>query len=93
MLYYNYRDDRELYSHLKKQILDNLSEYSDVTENLFHRICGILDVNGIDVPTGSTELFALYQTFGLIEHSCLPNIKISFNNLQISVKSAKHIPK
>ncbi|XKL60846.1 hypothetical protein PGB90_007903 [Kerria lacca] len=86
-----YREIQELYLYLKDNILKKINYDEVITEEAFHRVCGILDVNGLDVPFGSTELLALYPTFVLIEHSCLPNTKISFNKSQITIKSARAI--
>jgi hypothetical protein len=51
----------------------------DCSENTLHRVCGILDVNGLDIhlPFGS-EVVALYPTVYMMEHNCLPNTRHSF---------------
>jgi hypothetical protein len=51
----------------------------DCSESILHRLCGVLDVNGLDIrlPLGS-EVVALYPTVYLMEHSCLPNTRHSF---------------
>lgn len=51
----------------------------DCSENTLHRICGILDVNGLDIRlTLGSEVVALYPTVYLMEHNCLPNTRHSF---------------
>ena len=45
-------------------------------EAIIHRICGILDINGLDIrlPTG-LEILGLYPCFALMEHSCISSTK------------------
>ncbi|CAH0725549.1 unnamed protein product, partial [Brenthis ino] len=59
---------------IKKKYLKN------VTADLIHIICGIIDTNALEIrlPDGS-ELNALYANTCLLEHSCIPNTKHIFN--------------
>lgn len=52
----------------------------EISSELLHRMCGIIDTNALEIrlPDGA-ELFALYAKTYLIEHSCLPNTKHTFN--------------
>jgi hypothetical protein len=74
-------------SYLQDNYLQKLSTGSkegetvlqDCSENTLHRICGILDVNGLDIRlTLGSEVVALYPTMYLMEHNCLPNTRHSF---------------
>jgi hypothetical protein len=52
----------------------------DTSEKTLHRLAGVLQVNALDVrlPHGG-EVMALYPITSLIEHSCMPNIRIVFD--------------
>lgn len=52
----------------------------DISKELLHRICGIIDTNALEIrlPEGA-ELQALYANTCILEHSCLPNTKHTFN--------------
>jgi hypothetical protein len=72
----------------------------DCSENTLHRICGILDVNGLDIRLAlGSEVVALYPTVYLMEHNCLPNTRHSFEicpgerQYRVSVKATRHIAK
>ncbi|XP_072945067.1 SET domain-containing protein SmydA-8 [Epargyreus clarus] len=64
----------KLDGNLKKKYLPEISE------QLLHEMCGIIDTNGLEIrlPEGS-ELLALYAKTCIMEHSCVPNTKHSFN--------------
>jgi len=66
---------------------------SDISSETLHKICAIIEVNALDVPTATGELSALYPTACYMEHSCIPNTKHSFNqeDLRISVISSADI--
>jgi hypothetical protein len=72
----------------------------DCSENTLHRICGILDVNGLEIRLAlGTEVVALYPTVCLMEHNCLPNTRHSFEicpgdrQYRVSVMTTRHIRK
>lgn len=51
-----------------------------ITPENIHRICGIIDTNALEIRLAEgTELLALYGNTCLIEHSCMPNTKHTFN--------------
>ncbi|CAG4959972.1 unnamed protein product [Parnassius apollo] len=53
----------------------------EISKELIHRICGIIDTNALEIrlPEGS-ELQALYCNTCILEHSCIPNTKHTFNH-------------
>lgn len=64
----------ELDEDTRKKYLPNVSA------ELIHRICGIIDTNALEIRLNDgAELHALYPTTYLIEHSCIPNTKHTFN--------------
>lgn len=66
-----------------KQVLE------DVSRETIHKICGIVDVNGLEINQDS-EVTALYPTAYLMEHNCLPNTAHIFENktYKITVRAA-----
>jgi hypothetical protein len=72
----------------------------DCSENTLHRICGILDVNGLDIRLAlGSEVVALYPTVCLMEHNCVPNTRHTFEicpgdrQYRVSVMASCHIQK
>lgn len=66
----------------------------EVSSDLIHKICAILDVNALDVQIGKMELTAIYPTVSMLEHDCLPNIGLSFDKFgRVSVYAARNIAK
>lgn len=70
------------------------------SQNTLHRICGVLDVNGLDIRLAlGSEVVALYPTVYLIEHNCLPNTRHTFEinpgdkQYRITVTATQHIQK
>ncbi|XP_035444047.2 SET domain-containing protein SmydA-8-like [Spodoptera frugiperda] len=55
---------------------EKLRKSYEITSELLHRICGIIDTNALEIrlPQG-TELSALYAVTCKMEHSCMPNTK------------------
>ncbi|XP_050442729.1 SET and MYND domain-containing protein 4-like isoform X2 [Adelges cooleyi] len=64
-------------NHLKHTYLTT-SELDSSAETI-HKVCGILDVNSVDVQLSGINLTAVYPVVSLLEHSCLPNIRLSFD--------------
>lgn len=94
-------------SYLQKQILERLrkkttgkktkraSPLDHVTDELLHRICGIIETNYmcISVPD-KMELSGLFFTACMMEHSCEPNCYFQFDGrrgFRISVIAGKDI--
>lgn len=82
-----------IYQHLKNNFLANSADDENISRDDFHKICGIIEVNSLDVPFDIVELSAVYPTFSMLEHNCTPNIKISFNKFNVIVRSAAAIKK
>lgn len=72
--------------------IDNGNRNKNEYRHIIHRICGILEVNSLDVPVGNDiALSAIYESFSLIEHNCSPNIKLSFSNHELTVKASANV--
>ncbi|KAJ9593991.1 hypothetical protein L9F63_014586, partial [Diploptera punctata] len=52
----------------------------DFTEEEILRICGILQVNGHEVPVTEPGHVAVYEEASILEHSCRPNCAKSFTS-------------
>jgi hypothetical protein len=52
----------------------------DTSETTLHHLAGVLQVNALEVrlPHGG-EVMALYPIASLMEHSCVPNVRIVFD--------------
>lgn len=49
-----------------------------IGEEEIMRVCGLLQINGHEVPTTDPSHVAIYHKASLIEHSCLPNVAKTF---------------
>lgn len=66
----------------------------EASSDLIHKVCGILDVNALDVHVAGVELTAIYSNVCMLEHNCLPNVSLSFDQFgHICVRAARKIAK
>ena len=64
-----------------------IADYSD--DEILH-ICGILFVNGHEVPVTTSPSQAIFRSASLVEHSCVNNASKHFDmNCNIQVKEKK----
>ena len=52
---------------------------------------GILETNMKEIRLASSDAIAMYAMAAMMEHSCMPNVKITFDK-QFNVSSAKNYP-
>ena len=52
---------------------------------------GILETNMKEIRLASSDAIAMYAMAAMMEHSCMPNVKITFDK-QFNVSSAKNHP-
>lgn len=69
-------------------------------KRLLHRICGILEVNALNVGLGDTdnqhEISALYEYACILEHNCIPNCYYTFDSrrqCKITMRAGRTIRK
>ncbi|XP_060848787.1 SET domain-containing protein SmydA-8-like [Rhopalosiphum padi] len=87
-----YEEINSVYNYLRNNYLSG--EEFEASSDLIHKICGILDVNSLDVQVAGLELTGLYLTVSKLEHNCLPNTSISFDKYgRIYVYAARKIVK
>lgn len=76
-------------------VVDFMNQYLRVTsfaEREVHTICGIIDVNGFEIP--GPNAIGLYGKACLLEHNCIPNTNRTFDShFNIIIRAAVKIPK
>ncbi|XP_063536955.1 SET domain-containing protein SmydA-8 [Cydia strobilella] len=64
-------------------------------KELVQRVCGILEVNAVEIPSrGGFSIRAVYPQLAIAAHSCVPNIvhTILQNDYEVQVRAAVGIP-
>ena len=51
----------------------------NLTDDLIQRICGVIATNAIEIRLAGSEAAALYEVACLLEHSCVPNVRMTFD--------------
>ena len=51
----------------------------DFSDEHIQRIVGIFDTNAIEIRLAQSEVMALYEMACMLEHSCSPNIRLTFD--------------
>ncbi|MPC50943.1 Protein msta, isoform A [Portunus trituberculatus] len=76
-------------------VVDFMKQYLKITtfeEDEIHKICGIIDVNGFEIP--GPNIIGLYGKGCLVEHNCIPNTTRTFDaQLNLVIRAAVKIPK
>nr|CAD7257054.1 unnamed protein product [Timema shepardi] len=71
-----YEEDRVAVAQFVRRFF-NLQDFS---EEQILRVCGIVQVNGHEVPVTEPPHVAIYETASLLEHHCRPNCSKSFTS-------------
>ncbi|BES92705.1 MYND finger [Nesidiocoris tenuis] len=67
---------------------------NEFSEEEIVRICGIIQINGHEVPLSEPAYISVYWVCSLLEHSCLPNCSKTFTDSgQVLIRAAVDIPK
>ncbi|XP_073977336.1 SET domain-containing protein SmydA-8-like [Rhodnius prolixus] len=76
-----YEESERIATFLQDRFLSRLENDAlpDMSKKIIHVICGIIEVNALEVTTGKGEIIALYPTACIMEHSCISNTKYTFN--------------
>ncbi|XP_049947808.1 SET domain-containing protein SmydA-8-like [Schistocerca serialis cubense] len=92
-----YTESGEVSEFLRKKVLcgEAGEAVEDASDAAIRRVCGVLDVNALDITLpGGGEASALYPTAYLLEHSCVPNTRHTFDfqrGCRLTVRAAKLI--
>lgn len=76
-MHYYFREINLICNYLKANYLNEVE--FEASSDLIHKICGILDVNALDVQVAGVELTAIYPRVSMLEHNCLPNVNLLFD--------------
>lgn len=92
-------------SYLQENFLNRVKEMEEkaggpilpfATKDIVHKICGIVDVNALEINQDN-EVSAIYPTTYLLEHNCIPNTAHIFanelENYKITVRAVLPIKK
>ena len=61
-------------------VFEALYPMFDWSDELIQEIVGIFDTNAIEIRLPQSEINGLYELGSLMEHSCMPNISLSFDS-------------
>lgn len=66
----------------------------ETSTDVIHKICGILETNSLDVQVAGMELTGIYPIVSMLEHDCLSNVNLIFDEFgHICVYAARKIVK
>lgn len=76
-------------------VVEFMNQYLNITtfeEEEIHKICGIIDVNGFEIP--GPNIIGLYGKACLLEHNCIPNTTRTFDiHSNLIIRASVKIPK
>lgn len=79
----------------QKMVVDRIRKawgFDNFSEELIHRICGILEVNAFEIGQRGISIRALYHTAFLLAHDCIPNTTHTDNNsYRLTIRSSMPI--
>lgn len=104
LMTFNFKEAEDRINYLEDNFLTPLKKAEEKSgqvilpikdKKILHKIFGVIETNAmyISLSTG-TEIFGLYPTGCLLEHSCLPNCSYHFdmkNSFKIVVEAARDI--
>uniref|UniRef100_A0A0K2U0Z8 Protein msta, isoform Alike [Acyrthosiphon pisum] n=1 Tax=Lepeophtheirus salmonis TaxID=72036 RepID=A0A0K2U0Z8_LEPSM len=73
-------------------VFEVLYKQFDFSDDTIQRINGILETNAIEIRLAASEIQALYELTCLLEHSCCPNIRMTFDDkYHVTVRAGRNI--
>ena len=71
-------------------VIEALYPGMDFSDEIIQKIVGIFETNAVEIRTSATasEVLALYELTSLLEHSCVPNLKMTFDD-KFNVRTTK----
>ena len=61
-------------------VFEALFPQFDFSDERIQTLVGIFETNAIEIRLATSEVQALYETGCLLEHSCLPNLRMTFDD-------------
>ena len=52
----------------------------DFSDDTIQEIVGIFETNAIEIRLAQTEINGLYKIGSMLEHSCVPNVSLTFDD-------------
>jgi len=93
--HYEERKNTDIFEINQTNVAEFVQKYlfvKDFNDEEVHKICGIIDVNGFEIP--GPNIVGLYGKACLLEHSCIPNTARAYDQqLNIIVRAAVPIKK
>lgn len=66
----------------------------DFSDETIQQIVGIFETNAVEIRLAQSEINGLYEYGSLMEHSCVPNVSLSFDSkYRMTVKAGRDIKK
>ena len=62
-------------------VFEALCPQYDFSDATIQEIVGIFETNSIEIRLSQSEINGLYEIGSLMEHSCVPNISLSFDDM------------
>jgi len=73
-------------------VFEALCPEYDFSDETIQKIQGILETNMKEIRLASSDAIAMYAMAAMMEHSCMPNVKITFDKqFNITVRAARNI--
>lgn len=75
-------------------IFEAINPELNLTDEMIQRIVGIFETNSVEirVNSASSEVMALYEMTSMLEHSCIPNIRMSFDDdFKVTIRAGRDI--
>ena len=70
----------EIFLLLGIMVFEALCPNYDFSDEIIQRIVGIFETNAIEIRLAAmSDVMAIFETASLLEHSCVPNLHISFD--------------
>jgi len=75
-------------------VFEALYPMFDFSDETIQEIVGIFETNAVEIRLAQSEINGLYEYGSLLEHSCVPNVSLSFDSkYRMTVKAGKDIKK
>lgn len=75
-------------------VFEALCPQYDLSDATIHEIVGIFETNSIEIRLAMSEINGIYETGCLMEHSCVPNVNLQFDDkYNLTTRAGRNISK